>query len=288
MNSKYYEFTGSDQTLLRRMRATRDLPQHGVLKGDIGGFVQGRSNLSGGAWVKRNATVAYGAKAEGFALIDSHAKLSGNARVSGYAHVYGNARIYDNADVKGNAKIGGEMRVYGDARVSGNAHLTGDALILGSAVVTGAAELSEFAQIGGQAYVTTPAEALEYAYVSVPPDFIAYLRYIEEKTFGNLKVLCGYMNNVHKIVSEDTSPRCVAALLNPAIEEFGIAHLIPNGWEENVATIERRPRIGMMLEVHGELGYGPARRLDYGAYLNLLSHYISDDPRRHPRFVNRT
>ena len=76
--SKKYELTNETKTLaggtvLRRIRALRDLPRFGVKAGELGGFVEVENNLSqdGDAWVFGNANV-YG-----------YAEVSGNANVSG-------------------------------------------------------------------------------------------------------------------------------------------------------------------------------------------------------------
>lgn len=56
----HYELTGEahpDRTELRRIRATRDLPHHGVKAGDLGGFIEDTSCLRGDAWVADEAIV---------------------------------------------------------------------------------------------------------------------------------------------------------------------------------------------------------------------------------------
>ena len=98
----YYEFTGETTTapngaVLQRIRATKDLPKHGVSVGDVGGWIESESNLSGNAWV------------------------FGDAWVSGNAQVFGNARVFGDAQVSGNAWVFGDAQVFGDARVFGDA-----------------------------------------------------------------------------------------------------------------------------------------------------------------------
>ena len=56
---------------LFRIEATENLSKHNVKKGDLGGYVEKESNLSGEAWVS------------------GEAEVSGEARVSGNAFVYG-------------------------------------------------------------------------------------------------------------------------------------------------------------------------------------------------------
>ena len=85
----------------------------GVDKGDKGGWIENKENLSqeGNAWVSGDAWV-YG-----------NAQVSGNARVSGNAQVYGNAQVSGNAWVYGNAQVSGNAWVSGNAQVSGDAQV---------------------------------------------------------------------------------------------------------------------------------------------------------------------
>lgn len=59
-----------------RIRALRDIPEHGVLAGDLGGFVQSERNLSqtGAAWIADLASATDRSHVGGDSL------LSGNAR----------------------------------------------------------------------------------------------------------------------------------------------------------------------------------------------------------------
>ena len=82
---------------LYQIRATEDIPRHGVRKGDLGGYVSS-THLPSGA-----------------------ARVSGNARVFGNAQVSGDARVSGNARVFGDAQVAGDARVFGDAQVAGNA-----------------------------------------------------------------------------------------------------------------------------------------------------------------------
>jgi len=83
--------------------------------GDLGGWIEKESNLSGDAWVSGNA------------------RVYGDARVSGDANIYGDAWVSGNAKVYGNAQVYGDANVYGDAWVSGNAKVSGNAQVSGDA-----------------------------------------------------------------------------------------------------------------------------------------------------------
>lgn len=98
MNGKKYELTEEtktleDGTVLRRIRALRDIPRYSVKAGDPGGWIEREANL----WHECDAWVC------------------------GHAEVYGDARVYGEAEVCGDARVYGHAWVYGDARVCGSA-----------------------------------------------------------------------------------------------------------------------------------------------------------------------
>ena len=128
---------------LYRLVAGRDLPQHGVRRGDIGGWVRSLSNVRGGAWVEDEARVFGNTKVSGNAKVSQHSMLegdveiSGNAKVSGGAYVGGEARVGGNAHVFGQAEVFDNVSVFGSARVSGRCEVYGEATVRLSARVRG-------------------------------------------------------------------------------------------------------------------------------------------------------
>jgi len=90
-----------------------------VSKGDIGGWIEKRSNLSqeGTCWVVDNAHVF------------GNAYVCGDAQVYDDAQVYGNAQVYNKAHVSGDVRVSGSARVSGDAQVYGNAHVSSRAWV---------------------------------------------------------------------------------------------------------------------------------------------------------------
>ena len=139
---KKYELTSEtlDHTgkTLYRIRALRDIPEHGVTAGDLGGWIESERNLaqSGDAWV------------------------SDDAYVSGNAQVYGNARVFGAAQVSGNASVYARAYVYGDAYVSGDAQVYGNAFVSGDAYVSGNARVYARAYVYDNAYVSGDARLL--------------------------------------------------------------------------------------------------------------------------------
>jgi hypothetical protein len=98
------------QVVLYQIRALRDFVCQGypVHKGDLGGYVESKRNLSqvGNCWVS------------GLGYVYGNGYVWQNARVSCAAEVYGNARV------SGNAYIGGNAHISGTAKVDGNTRLT--------------------------------------------------------------------------------------------------------------------------------------------------------------------
>ena len=138
--SKKYELTKETETLaggtvLRRIRALRDIPRFDVKAGELGGFVEEENNLSqdGDAWVFGNAKVYGKALVSGNARVFGNAKIYGKALVSGNARVFGDAWVFGNAKIFGDAEVSDYAEVSGDARVSGNANVSGDAEVSGDA-----------------------------------------------------------------------------------------------------------------------------------------------------------
>ena len=130
-----FELTGETKTgryggTVRQIRATRDLPHHGVKSGDVGGWV------------------------ESLLLVDGTVRVSGSAWVGGSAQVVGNALVSDHAVVVGSAWVGCDARVGGSARVGGEAWVGGSAQVGGNAVVNGNA------QVGGDAEILETGHCL--------------------------------------------------------------------------------------------------------------------------------
>lgn len=114
-----YGFTGETKEcngiVLKRIVALRNFGQ--VTKGDIGGWIEKRENLSQSdtCWIFDEACVY------GDAKVDYKAEVSMNAEVSGFAEVSGKARISGNAKITDYAKVFGATSISGDTVISGNA-----------------------------------------------------------------------------------------------------------------------------------------------------------------------
>lgn len=148
-----------------RIRALRDIPEHGVKKGDWGGYVQEAESLSheGACWVADKAQVIYNVRITGDALIADHAIVDGEP---GYM-----ITICDDVQILGNAQVlartghassddirevccFNENFVAKDLAYIRNLTLgTGDAVVGGHADIRGAREVSGTSVIMDRAIV---------------------------------------------------------------------------------------------------------------------------------------
>lgn len=147
-----YKFTGEtklwcDRTL-HRIRALIDIDEHGVKKGDLGGWVEKVKNLSqdGAAWVGDEAIVCDAATVIDDALVAGMATISEAATISGKASVKDAASISGSAVVSGKAAVKDAVLVSGDARIIEKARASGAAVIDGVAVIRGSARVGSTTQ----------------------------------------------------------------------------------------------------------------------------------------------
>ena len=155
-----------EKVTLYRIRATRDIKEHGVKKGDLGGWVEKEENMPGfNSWIadeakvfgnakiKQNALVSGNAKVFGDAIVEENAKVCDNAMVFHSAKVYGNAIISDTARVRHNAIVREDAKVYGDSLIDENALVEGSAEVFGKAWIFGNAEIHNSAKVFDCAHI---------------------------------------------------------------------------------------------------------------------------------------
>ncbi len=156
MTDKKYELTDEKLGVLRRIRALRDIPHHGVKAGDIGGWVESEGNLSQEA----EAWIADAAKVRDFAVVSGAVLIKDRAMVCENAVVNGNAVVGDRACIQGHAFVAGSARIKGDARIKDHATVNNHSLVTGSATVM------DYAEVGGNARVDGNAVLRHHAYVT--------------------------------------------------------------------------------------------------------------------------
>lgn len=127
MGKKKYELTYETMLYfgrtLYRIKALKDFSD--VKKSDLGGWIEGESNLSqkGNCWIYDNSKVFDDARVYGNARISYAAEVYDRAKVYGNAEVYDDTCVYDKAIISGNAVVYGNVDIYGDTVISGNAKI---------------------------------------------------------------------------------------------------------------------------------------------------------------------
>src|SRR5574344_1779925 len=156
---------------LHRIKALKDFGS--VHKGDIGGFVEKKTNLSqkGNCWIFNDAKVVDNAIICGEAQVFDYAKIYGNAKVYENAQLYRSAKVYGNARVFGNAEVYNYGEIFDDARIYGKAVVCDNAQVYGKAVVCGNAYVCEDAKICGDVIVCGDAEIFGNAVIQSFDDY---------------------------------------------------------------------------------------------------------------------
>lgn len=145
-----------------RLQALRDIPEHGVKEGDLGGYVTGKKILSheGSCWIGGEAQVvgdvfviddAYvGGQAfirsslsPRVIVIKDKAKIYDNASIISYTGTSISAVIKDEAEVYGNAVLQSVFEVSGTAKIYGEAFIKENSIIMGNSTIYGNAVLNQ-------------------------------------------------------------------------------------------------------------------------------------------------
>ena len=161
---KKYEFTDQVKNIggriLHRIRALRDIPEHDIKAGDLGGWLEKGENLSqyGSAWVDDEAMVFGSARVKDAAWVACSAMVFESARVEDSAVATGSARVTDAATVSGWATVSGSAWVADDATVDGRAYVGGMAYVCADAVVTGSAVMTGAVCLADKAMITSSAD----------------------------------------------------------------------------------------------------------------------------------
>lgn len=86
LSTNKYEITDTvhqDNPNLKRIRALRDIPRHGIKKGDLGGYIESEHNLShdGDCWISGSAVVYGNAEVYGKAWVTGIDRITEGSRV---------------------------------------------------------------------------------------------------------------------------------------------------------------------------------------------------------------
>lgn len=155
-----------------RIKAIRDIPEHGVRKGDLGGFVFDASTLSheGSCWVGGQAQAIYNVRITGDAYIGGNAVVDGednypvfvtdNVRIEGNAQVLAWKKFASDPSMDHRTVLKDDFNVFEDAIVRNLKLGSGDAAVYGRAVVTDADEIGDESYVSGKSTVLSGARIL--------------------------------------------------------------------------------------------------------------------------------
>ena len=249
---KKYELLKDDcikheRKTLYRIRALKDFGD--VLEGEVGGYIENKSNLSqrGNCWVYDNAKVFDNAK------VYDNAKVFDNAKICGVAFVYGNAEVFGSAIAFDNAHISGNVVVFGSAKIFGYAHIFGNAEVFGSAIVYDNAEVYD------NAYVYGNAEVYQNAKITCNSRVYGDAKIEEDTIIGKVSI------PYKKIFQYQCKNRMLTAIFT---EDDKILYSI--GCQDNITEEEFIYRIHTY---NGGLEYNPHRQ-EYLDIIKLLNIYF--------------
>lgn len=139
---KHYELTQELEhlwggSLVYRIRATKDVPNMGVKKGDLGGWVSMSATLGEDCWVFDEAVLGRDASLLDASRLKNKARVLDNAVVGGGSTVEDNACVLNNAVVDGGSTVRGDSRVCGSAQVLNHSIMSSNIVVKDDAVVDG-------------------------------------------------------------------------------------------------------------------------------------------------------
>lgn len=202
-----------------RIQAVRDIPEHGVKAGDMGGYVTWKRSLSheGSCWIADDAQVTGRVFIEDNAYIGEQAtvrkrvtnglssydiEISGNARITGSASVSsyrtttddphqgivikGNVQIYGTAKLRNTYEILDDVKIYDNASLVNSVMISGNAEIFGNATIGSIKRISGDTKIFENAKIDDNAEVIN-SVVAGSTHILATQRVIDGK-FNETKI----------------------------------------------------------------------------------------------------
>lgn len=147
----------TDDNSYYRIQALRDIPEIGVKKGDIGGYISQYFNLSqkGTCWLFDDSKAVQDSRVYQDALLYNNVSVYENARIFGSSCLKDNvivserAKVFNSANVSGNADISGLVKIFGNAEVYGYTEICDNAWVFENAHIHGKNIYEYEAKIGG-------------------------------------------------------------------------------------------------------------------------------------------
>ena len=221
-----------DHIPIYRIKALRDIPEHNISKGDLGGYVSTKMNLSqeGSCWIGGDA------KALGNVSISEDAFVGDAALVISSQHdhfieVSGNVVIKHSAIVAFNKNVLGASE-FEDSVITGNVQISGSSQVTNVGFIEGDINIRDFVSINGARQITGEVNISGHA--EIENNVI-----IAGKTFISDNVIVEYGATVVD-----------STLLNKAqvYAEQTVDGKILGGYPEFIVAAEKRFKQGLMPE----------------------------------------
>lgn len=156
--------------LVRRIRATEDLPTLHIFAGDRGGYMGDNAVLGDCCWVFDDAVLGGYARLLDNSTIRHSAQVHGRAVVDSYSAVCDHAKVVDDARITSHAFISTRAFVHGKALVSGStvedyAVLSHHAQVLDRSRVGGVSRIRDNAVVSSGATVSGYSKLVDAAWV---------------------------------------------------------------------------------------------------------------------------
>lgn len=214
--------------------AMRDIPEHGVKEGDIGGTVDKHVKLShgGSCWIGHGAYVAGNVSILENAYIGDTARVisEDNTRVviKGQARIFGNAYLKSNALFRADGHritmICGNAQIYGSVFLDTVEEVSGSARVFGSAKVRPWASITDTSEVSGKAEIHSNV-AISGASVITDNVVVEFGSVVKDSHLtGSLKIEMNQtIVNGESVSSMTAAP---ASLITPANTDAIIEHAV--------------------------------------------------------------
>ena len=103
--------------ILHRIKALKDFGD--VEKGDLGGYVENKSNLSqyGNCWIYNDAKAMDNSRIYDDSIICGNSIMCDHSRIYDNSEMHGNSRMYNDSVMCGNSAMYGNSRMYDNSRM---------------------------------------------------------------------------------------------------------------------------------------------------------------------------
>lgn len=239
-----------------RIEALRDIPEHNVKAGDLGGYVDSANILShdGSAWIADNAMVIDNVRVQGNAYVGGNAIVSSrfsytyivldeNTKVMDYAQVLisrdgeekkAGMTISGNVEIYGHAVVSEVQRIGGNVKICDNAFIEKSERIIGDISIWGNAKIGKAARVFGKTDISGSTVLEDYA--SVTDSSLSGATIISgKKPISNVSFHDGFTVTIHN---------------TPAISEVGNISTTP---VFRVSPIEQQHAMNVFAEVQEDI-----------------------------------